>query len=82
MKISEKNKLLNSIAKIFLLFNNKKEYRQKIKDINSKILMNKQIIEEIKRRKDENAFIHKDQINNAEASVNKRRGSKIIPKKI
>ena len=82
MKISEKNKLLNSIAKIFLLFNNKKEYRQKIKDINSKILMNKQIIEEIKRRKDENAFIHKDQINNAEASVNKKGGAvKLFQKK-
>ena len=44
LKENEKNKLLNSISKIYKFFNNKKEYRQTIKDLNGKILMNKQII--------------------------------------
>ena len=74
LKEDEKNKLLNSLSKIFKYFNYKKENRQTIKDINGKILMNKQIIEEIKRRKDENLFFYKDQINNMEASVNKKGG--------
>ena len=44
--------------------------------------MNKQIIEEIKRRKDENLFFYKDQINNMEASVNKKGGGvKMFQKK-
>ena len=74
LNISQENKkkLLNKIEKIYLYFNNKQEYRFKIKNINSKILMNKQIIEEIKRRKDEIVFMHKDQINNMENSVNKK----------
>ena len=72
--ISQENKkiLLNKIEKIYRYYNNKQEYRFKIKNINSKILMNKQIIEEIKRRKDEILFMHKDQINNMEHSVNKK----------
>jgi len=72
--ISQENKkiLLNKIEKIYKYYNNKQEYRFKIKNINSKILMNKQIIEEIKRRKDEILFMHKDQINNMEHSVNKK----------
>ena len=74
--------MLNSLSKIFKYFNNKKENRQTIKDINGKILMNKQIIEEIKRRKDENLFFYKDQINNMEASVNKKGGGvKMFQKK-
>ena len=74
LPLSEKNKktLLNNIQKIYKYFNNKQEYRFKIKNINSKILMNKQIIEEIKRRKDEIVFMHKDQINNMQNSVNKK----------
>ena len=65
-----------------MFFNNKKENRQKIKNINGKILMNKQIIEEFKRGKDENIYIHKDQINNMEASVNKKGGAvKLFQKK-
>ena len=53
-----------------------------MKNINSKILMNKQIIEEIKRRKEEIAFIHKDQINNMKESVNKKgNASKAFQKK-
>ena len=82
LKENEKNKLLNSLSKIFKYFNYKKENRQTIKDINGKILMNKQIIEEIKRRKDENLFFYKDQINNMEASVNKKGGGvKMFQKK-
>ena len=74
LNISDKNKktLLNNIQKIYKYFNNKQEYRYKIKNINSKILMNKQIIEEIKRRKDEIVFMHRDQITNMENSVNKK----------
>ena len=82
LKENEKKKLLSAIEKIYKYFNNKKEYRQKMKDINGKILMNKQIIEEIKRRKDEIVFFHKDQINNLEASVTKKGGAvKMFQKK-
>ena len=63
---------LDDVRDPYKYFNNKQEYRFKIKNINSKILMNKQIIEEIKRRKDEILFMHKDQINNMEHSVNKK----------
>ena len=74
LSLSNKNKkiLQNNIQKIYKYFNNKQEYRFKIKNINSKILMNKQIIEEIKRRKNEIVFMHKDQITNMENSVNKK----------
>ena len=83
LKENEKNKLLDSISKIYKCFNNKKEYRQKIKDLNGKILMNKQIIEEFKRRRDEIVFFHKDQIHNVEASVTKKGGAvKQFQKKI
>ena len=82
LKENEKKKLLTAIEKIYKYFNNKKEYRQKMKDINGKILMNRQIIEEIKRRKDEIVFFHKDQINNLEASVTKKGGAvKMFQKK-
>ena len=65
-----------------MLFNSKKENRLKIKNINGKILMNKQIIEEFKRGKDENIYIYKDQINNMDASVNKKGGAvKLFQKK-
>ena len=74
LNLSEKEKksLLNKVEKIYIYFNNKQEYRYKMKNIQSKILMNKQIIEEIKRRKDEIVFIHKDQINNMQNSVTKK----------
>ena len=74
LNLNDKNKktLLNHVQKIYKYFNNKQEYRYKIKNINSKILMNKQIIEEIKRRKDEIVFMHRDQITNMENSVNKK----------
>ena len=82
--INQKNKkiLLEKFEKIYKYYNNKQEYRFKIKNINSKILMNKQIIEEIKRRKDEIVFMHKDQINNMQNSVNKKgNGVKLSQKK-
>ena len=82
--INQKNKkiLLEKFEKIYKYYNNKQEYRFKIKNINSKILMNKQIIEEIKRRKDEIVFMHKDQINNMQNSVNKKgNGVKMSQKK-
>ena len=74
LNLNDKNKktLLNHVQKIYKYFNNKQEYRYKIKNINSKILMNKQIIEEIKRRKDEIVFMHKDQVTNMENGVNKK----------
>lgn len=74
LNLSEKNKktLLNNIQNIYKYFNNKQEYRFKKKNLNSKILMNKQIIEDIKRRKEEIVFMHKDQITNMLNSVNKK----------
>jgi hypothetical protein len=46
------------------------------------MLMNKQIIEEFKRRKDEVSFMHKDQINNLKESVTKKgTGVKAFQKK-
>ena len=82
LKDDEKKKLLKSIEKLYRYFNNKQEFRQKIRDIQSKMLMNKQIIEEFKRRKDEVAFMHKDQINNLKESVTKKgTGVKAFQKK-
>ena len=74
LNTTEKNKkaLLNNIQKIYKYFNNKQEYRFKKKNLKSKILMNKQIIQEIKRRKDEIVFMYKDQINHMQNSVNKK----------
>ena len=82
LKEEEKQKLLNSISTIYKYFNNKKEYRQNIKNLSGKILMNKQIIEEIKRRKDDNLFFYADQIHNMEGSVTKKGGAvKMFQKK-
>ena len=72
LKQNQKKILLNSMQKITEYFEEKKNYRNKMKQINSKILMNKQIIEEIKRTRDENIFIHKDQIDNLNESIRKK----------
>ena len=72
LKQDQKKILLSSMEKIMEYFEEKKNYRNKMNQINSKILMNKQIIEEIKRSKDENIFIHKDQIDNLSESVRKK----------
>ena len=72
LKESEKNKLINSIKKITNYFNEKKNYRKKKNEINSKMLINKQIIEEIKRRRDEGYLMYKEQMTNLSESVTKK----------
>ena len=72
LKEAEKNKLIASIKKITNYFNDKKNYRKKKNEINSKILINKQIIEEIKRRRDEGYFMYKEQMRNLSESVTKK----------
>ena len=73
MNETEKNKLLSNMNKILNYFNEKKKIRKKINEINSKMLINKQIIEEIKRRRDEGYLMYKDQISNLSESVTKNK---------
>ena len=69
---NQKVKLLKSIEKITEYFNKKKENRKKINEIQSKILINKQIIEEIKLGRDENCVVYKEQIANlSDANIKK-----------
>ena len=72
LKQNEKNKLISNINKISNFFNEKKKIRKKINEINSKMLINKQIIEEIKRRRDEGYLMYKDQMSNLSESVIKK----------
>ena len=72
MNETEKNKLLSNMNKILNYFNEKKKIRKKINEINSKMLINKQIIEEIKRRRDEGYLMYKDQISNLSENVTKK----------
>ena len=72
LKQNEKNKLISNINKISNFFNEKKKIRKKINEINSKMLINKQIIEEIKRRRDEGYLMYKDQMSNLSESVTKK----------
>jgi hypothetical protein len=72
LKQNEKNKLIANITKISNFFNEKKNYRKKKNEINSKMLINKQIIEEIKRRRDEGYLMYKDQMTNLSESVTKK----------
>ena len=67
-----KRKLVATLERIKLLFNEKKQYRKEEVDISSKILINKQIIEEIKRRNNENLIYQNDKIKNYKESVNKK----------
>ena len=69
---NQKVKLLKSIEKIADYFNKKKENRKKINEIQSKILINKQIIEEIKLGKNENNGIYKEQIENFSDAIVKK----------
>ena len=69
---TQKNKLISSIKKITNYFNDKKAYRKKKNEINSKMLINKQIIEEIKRRRDEGYLMYKEQTSNLSESVTKK----------
>ena len=72
LKQPEKNKLISSLKKITNYFNEKKNSRKKKNEINSKMLINKQIIEEIKRRRDEGYLMYKDQMTNLSESVTKK----------
>jgi hypothetical protein len=72
LKQPEKNKLISSLKKITNYFNEKKNCRKKKNEINSKMLINKQIIEEIKRRRDEGYLMYKDQMTNLSESVTKK----------
>jgi hypothetical protein len=69
---NEKNKLSSIISKISDYFKEKKQYRKIKSEINSKMLINKQIIEEIKRRRDEGYLMYKEQISNLSESVIKK----------
>ena len=71
-KQPEKNKLITSLKQISSYFNEKKNYRKKKNEINSKMLINKQIIEEIKRRRDEGYLMYKEQMTNLTESVTKK----------
>ena len=72
LKQAQKMKLINTLNTISNYFNEKKNYRKKKNEINSKILINKQIIEEIKRRRDEGYLMYKDQMTNLSESVTKK----------
>ena len=72
LKQEQKMKLINTLNTISNYFNEKKNYRKKKNEINSKILINKQIIEEIKRRRDEGYLMYKDQMTNLSESVTKK----------
>ena len=74
LPINQKNKkkLIDTLEKIKLLFNEKKQYRKDSVDISSKILINRQIIEEIKRRNNENIIYQNDKISNFKENINKK----------
>ena len=72
LKQSQKKKLISSLKNISNYFNEKKSYRKKKNEICSKILINKQIIEEIKRRRDEGYLMYKDQMTNLSENVAKK----------
>ena len=72
--INQKNKkkLIDTLDRIKLLCDEKKQYRKDSVNISSKILINKQIIEEIKRRINENIIYQNDKLSNYRESVNKK----------
>ena len=74
LNINQKNKkrLIDALENIKLLFDVKKKYRKETVDISSKILINKQIIEEMRRRNNENNIYQNDKISNLKESVNKK----------
>ena len=69
---TQKKQLISSIKKITNFFHEKKNYHKKKVEIYSKMLINKQIIEEIKRRRDEGYLMYKDSMTNLTESVNKK----------
>ena len=72
LKQAQKKKLISSLKNITNYFNEKKNNRKKKTEISSKILINKQIIEEIKRRRDEGYLMYKDQMTNLSENVTKK----------
>ena len=62
VKQEQKRKLMSNFEKIIYYFKLKKKLRLNINEISGKILINKQIIEEIRRRNEENYLYYKDQI--------------------
>ena len=75
LHINQKNKkkLIDTLERIKLLFNKKNQYRKELIDISSKILINKQINEEIKRRYKEDVICQIDEISNYEESLNRKK---------
>jgi hypothetical protein len=69
---NQKNILLERIEKIKNFFNLKKNIYKEMNKLNAKILINKQIIEEVKRRNDENFLYYRDQIEEFAENVNKK----------
>ena len=61
------------MERIKLLFNKKNQYRKELIDISSKILINKQINEEIKRRYKEDVICQIDEISNYKESLNRKK---------
>ena len=68
----QKNLLKQRIDKIKNYFNLKKNIHNEMNKLNGKILINKQIIEETKRRNDENFLYYRDQIEEFSENVNKK----------
>ena len=72
VKQDKKRKLMSNFEKIVKYFKLKKSLREGINEINGKILINKQIIEETRRRNEENYLYYKDQIIELTDNVNKK----------
>ena len=72
VKQEQKRKLMSNFEKIIYYFNLKKKFRLNINEISGKILINKQIIEEIRRRNEDNYLYYKDQIVDYSDNVNKK----------
>ena len=72
VKQDKKRKLMSIFEKIVKYFKLKKKLREEINEINGKILINKQIIEETRRRNEENYLYYKDQIIELTDNVNKK----------
>ena len=68
----QKRVLFGLYQKIEELFNLKKQLRKYQSEINGKILINKQIIEQSKLRNDENNLYYKDRISELQDNVNKK----------
>ena len=72
LKQPQKKALLDHFTQVQTLYQKKRRLRKQIGEINGKILINKQIIEEAKRRNDENHLYYKDQIAELDDNVSKK----------